>query len=416
MWKLAYNIGVYCVFPFFALFALTKKKIRKTFLQRFLVSERPEMHDALWVHAASVGEAVIAENFVNYVSSRTGFTHIVITTNTDYTRDLLRKRFDQRAQVFYLPFDLPWSINRFMKQSTFEALILVETEIWPNLVWATHGRGIPVIVMNGRISDRTVKNYRSLSFFLKHVLSSVDLVLAQSQEQAERFISIGMDPSRVVDVGNLKYYRFLDHPPGTASREEIITFGSIKEKELPIILPIIEPLKKAFPGHAIYLVPRDLSLVNTMEEKLSGGLRVSRYSALKDSSTRAADVVIGDTMGDLMTIYSRSLVAFVGGSLAPYGGQNILEPLFFATPVLFGPHIENFREIADRILSAGAGMLVSDGPELLEAITALIANPDLRQTMGNAGLQVIREQEAVMTRTVTLITEALWKNSAASQT
>src|SRR5208283_3266730 len=160
MWKLAYNIGIYCVFPFFALFALTKKKIRKTFLQRFLASERPEMHDALWVHAASVGEAVIAENFVNYVSSRTGFTHIVITTNTDYTRDLLRKRFDQRAQVFYLPFDLPWSINRFMKQSTFEALILVETEIWPNLVWATHGRGIPVIAMNGRISDRTVKNYR----------------------------------------------------------------------------------------------------------------------------------------------------------------------------------------------------------------------------------------------------------------
>ena len=317
--------------------------------------------------------------------------------------------------MLYLPFDLPCAIGRFMNRSTFEALILVETEIWPNLIWAAHARGIPVIIMNGRISDRTKKNYRSLSFFLKHVLSSIDLVLAQSQEQAKRFISIGMDPSRVRDVGNIKYYRFFDHPQGSERSEELITFGSIKEKELPIILPLVEPLRKSFPGHSIYLVPRDLSLVNIMEEKLPGILRVSRFSALKGGSSEATDVVIVDTIGDLMTIYGRSLLAFVGGSLAPYGGQNMLEPLFFATPVLFGPHIENFKEIADRILAAGAGMLVHDGRELLDAIKALIESPGLRQSMGKAGLQVIQEQEAVMARTVSLITEALWKNSPGSQ-
>jgi 3-deoxy-D-manno-octulosonic-acid transferase len=415
MWKLIYNIGAYCAFPFFALFALTKKKIRKTFLQRLYIYEAPEMQGVLWIHAASVGEAVIAENLVNYMSGRTGFSRFVITTNTDYTHDLLTRRLGGRAGVFYLPFDLTCAIQRFMTRSTFEALILVETEIWPNLVWAAHARGIPVIIMNGRISDRTVKSYQTLSFFLKHVLSSIDLVLAQSQEQAERFISIGMSPSRVVDVGNLKYYRFSDHTPDTAARDKIITFGSIKEKELPIILPLIEPLKKSFPDHVIYLVPRDLSLVNTMQEKLSGTLRISRFSALKGGSPEATDVVIVDTMGDLMTIYSRSLLAFVGGSLAPYGGQNMLEPLFFATPVLFGPHVENFRQIADSILAAGAGMQVNDGRALLEAIRALIATPDLRRSMGNAGLEVIREQEAVMTRTVTLITEALWRNSPGSR-
>ena len=152
-----------------------------------------------------------------------------------------------------------------------------------------------------------------------------------------------------------------------------------------------------------------------MEEKLSGTLRVSRFSALKEGSSEATDVVIVDTIGDLMTIYGRSLLAFVGGSLAPYGGQNMLEPLFFGTPVLFGPYIENFKEIADRILAAGAGMLVHDGRELLDAIKALIESPGLRQSMGKAGLQVIQEQEAVMARTVTLITEALWKNSPGSQ-
>ncbi len=198
-------------------------------------------------------------------------------------------------------------------------------------------------------------------------------------------------------------------------KEKLITFGSIKEKELPIILPLVEPLRKSFPGHSIYLVPRDLSLVNILEEKLSGTLRVSRFSALKGGASEATDVVIVDTIGDLMTIYSRSLLAFVGGSLAPYGGQNMLEPLFFGTPVLFGPYIENFKEIADRILAAGAGMLVHDGRELLDAIKALIESPGLRQSMGKAGLQVIQEQEAVMARTVTLITEALWKSSPGSQ-
>jgi 3-deoxy-D-manno-octulosonic-acid transferase len=415
MWRLIYNIGAHCALPFFALIALTKKKIRKTFLQRLYITAAPEMHGLLWIHAASVGEAVIAENLVNYMSGRTGFSRFVITTNTDYTHDLLIKRFGARVRVFYLPFDLPCAIRRFMNRSTFEALILVETEIWPNLVWAAHARGIPVIIMNGRISDRTVKNYQSLSFFLKHVLSCVDLVLAQSPEQARRFISIGMGPSRVRDVGNIKYYRFFDHPPETVRRENIITFGSIKEKELPIILPLVEPLRERFPGHSIYLAPRDLSLVNTIEERLSANLRVSRFSALKGGSSGATDVVIVDTIGDLMTIYSRSLLAFVGGSLAPYGGQNVLEPLFFATPVLFGPHIDNFKEIADKILAAGAGLLVHDGRELLEAIRALIETPDLRQSMGNAGMQIIREQEAVMTRTVTLITEALWTSSTGSQ-
>ncbi len=185
MWKLIYNIGAHCAFPFFALIALTKKKIRKTFVQRLYIHRAPEMHDVLWIHAASVGEAVIAENLVNYMSGRKAFSRFVITTNTDYTHDLLTRRLGGRVRVLYLPFDLPCAIGRFMNSSTFEALILVETEIWPNLIWAAHARGIPVIIMNGRISDRTKKNYRSLSFFLKHVLSSIDLVLAQSQEQAE---------------------------------------------------------------------------------------------------------------------------------------------------------------------------------------------------------------------------------------
>jgi 3-deoxy-D-manno-octulosonic-acid transferase len=414
MWKVAYNLVIHLVFPFFALFSLTKKKMRKNFLERLGGRAHRAPGPALWIHAASIGEAVIAENLVNYMSSRTPFGRFAVTTNTYYARDLLRKRFAERVYVSSLPFDLPFSIKRFMEGSTFLALLLVETELWPNLIWAAHAQGIPVIIVNGRISDDTLPQYRRFSFFLKHVFVDVDLVIAQSEQQAERFRSIGMDPSRILQAGNLKYYRFLDNLPDSSIKEDTICFGSVKEKELPLILPLIEPLIGSFPGYSVYVVPRELNLIDGIEENLPKHLRVSRFSNIKGGRPPEVDVVVVDTVGDLMNIYSHSRVAFVGGSLAPYGGQNILEPLFFGTPVLFGPHIENFREIGAMILSAGAGLMVHDGKELLETIQVLLRNPEKREGLGNAGLRLIREQEGAMAKTVSLITEAAWKNSPGS--
>jgi 3-deoxy-D-manno-octulosonic-acid transferase len=205
MWKVAYNLAIHLIFPFFALFALTKKKMRANFLERLCGGSNPATQPVVWIHAASIGEAVIAENLVNHMFSRAPLSSVTVTTNTYYARDLLRKRFGERVYVSSLPFDLPFSINRFMEGSTFLALILVETELWPNLIWAAHAKGIPVIIVNGRVSDETLPQYRRFSFFLKHVLAAVNLVIAQSEEQAERFRSIGMDPVRVLHTGNLKY-------------------------------------------------------------------------------------------------------------------------------------------------------------------------------------------------------------------
>ncbi len=413
MWKLIYNLVICIAFPFFALSALGNRKIRRNFIERLCADTGSTTGPTLWIHAASIGEAVIAENLVNYMSSHTPFKRFTITANTYYARDFLRKQLGERARVFSLPFDFPFSVNRFMKHSTYRALILVETELWPNLIWAAHKKGIPIIIVNGRISDRTLPRYQRFSFFLREVLAAVDLVLAQSEEQAERFRLIGMDPSRIKPTGNLKYFRHLEHGPDRSAKENIITLGSIKEKELPLILPIIEPLARSLPGYSIYLVPRELNLVDTIEGKLSEHLRVSRFSSMKPRLRADGGVVVVDTVGDLMTIYSRSKVAFVGGSLAPYGGQNILEPLFFGTPALFGPHVENFREIADIILEANAGLMVHDGGELLETIQMLITHPEKRQKIGDAGLRLTQDQEGVMARTVDLITEAAWKHSPA---
>ena len=412
MSRIVYRVLVYLALPFFVLFALTRPKIRKSLKERLLPQKIPaDLSGAIWIHAASVGEAVIAENMVNYMESRKGEERFLITTNTYYTRDLLRVRLAGRCRIYSLPFDVPFSLKRFVGETHFKALIIVETEIWPNLIWLAGRMGIPVIIVNGRISDSTVRWYRRFAFFMKDVLSSVDLVLAQSGEHRERFVAIGMDASKVIDAGNLKYFREMRGDEGTPAKGGVITFGSVKEKEIEIIVPVIRRLKEAFPGHLIFVAPRELHLIRLLEEQFEESFDVMRYSVYRELPEATPAIVIVDTVGDLAGLYGRSAVAFVGGSLAPYGGQNMLEPLFFGTPVVFGPSVENFREIAAEIVERGAGVMVATGEELFVKMSAILTDEALRGRMGHEGLNIVMRQRQVMERVVEAITEVVWKHS-----
>ncbi|MCX5807706.1 MAG: glycosyltransferase [Proteobacteria bacterium] len=413
MWKVIYNIAINIILPFFILFSFMKAKIRKNLAERlFFSTKHSTIKDAVWIHAASIGEAVIAETLVNYLESHSNLNQFIVTTNTYYTRDLLRKKFDKNISVFSLPFDLTYSIRRFINGSTFKALIIVETELWPNLIWEVKKLNIPIIIVNGRISDTTLKNYRRFSFFIKNVLSKIDLVLAQSEEQAKRFAYIGMSPQNIIDTGNLKYFRELSFINKDTHKENIITFGSIKEKELDILLPVIESLKKDLPDFLFFIAPRELFLVNRIEKELSLSLKTLKYSDYKNSTNKNIDAVVVDTVGDLLDIYKKSKVAFVGGSLAPYGGQNVLEPLFFETPVIFGPYMENFKDIADTIITQGAGIVVSSGDDLYEKIKLVLENKDLRNKMGSNGKKIIEMQSEVMEKTVDIILQTIDRYSS----
>jgi len=414
MWRLTYNLLVLLALPFFLLFSLTKKKIRANLAERLF----PEPIDTgvenrVWIHAASLGEAVIAENLVTYLH-RTMANPFLVTTNTHYARDLLRKKLRDSAAIRSLPIDLRRSIERFMGRSSFAALLLVETEIWPNLIWIAKERHIPVMIVNGRISDRTIGRYRLLSFFVGKVLSSVDLVLAQSEEHARRFVSLGMAPSKVIDTGNLKYFREMGERPGESDGKHAVTFGSLKEKELPIVFPVIDEVRRRFPELTVFVAPRELSLVPAMERGLSEHHRVTRYSAMKKDQSEGGDVVLVDTVGDLVSLYGRSMAAFVGGSLAPYGGQNVLEPHFVGTPVLFGPYVENFREPAEEIVASGAGFQVRDGDDLLAILTRVLGDPEIRMGLAKAGKSVLEKQRGAMEKAASLISEMVWKNSGSS--
>jgi 3-deoxy-D-manno-octulosonic-acid transferase len=411
MWKIVYNILLHLLLPFFLLYSLTNRKIRGNLSERLWpCTNRPDIKDAIWIHAASIGEAVIAETIVNYMRSRRGFNNFLITVNTHYSRDMLRKKFGNRVGVYSLPVDLTYSLKHFIGSSTFRALLIVETEIWPNLIWQAKKRNIPVIIVNGRISDKTSNSYRLFSFFLKNVFSDVSLVIAQSEEHARRFKSSGIDAYKVKISGNIKYYRDIDIEYNKLHKKNIITFGSIKEKELVEVLQTVDMLKRRFSFFRFFIVPRELNLVSAIENVLDSRLKTMRYSVYKKSSAetvRDIEVVVVDTVGDLLDIYKKSLAAFVGGSLAPYGGQNILEPLFFGTPVIFGPYIENFRDIADTILKGGAGFMVASREELFEKICLLIENSDLREKMGVEGRRIIEAQKEVMAMTADIIADKI---------
>ncbi len=411
MWNVAYNVLIILLLPFFLLFALTRRKIRKSLVERLL--PQPLGHDQkdlIWIHAASVGEAVIAENIVNSMSNRVRPEQFLVTTNTYYTRDLLRRKWGSKIAVFSLPFDLPFSLNRFMDGAGIRVLLIVETEIWPNLIWLARERNIPVVIVNGRISDKTVRGYRRFSSFMKSVFAGVDLVLAQSEEHRERFISIGMNQEKVRTTGNLKYCRQIGKSPDGTPKGRVITFGSIKEKEMAAVVAVATKLKRTFPDHRLFVAPRDLHLVVPLEEEFMTAFNVMRYSVYKGLPDADPSVVIVDTVGDLLGIYGKSKVAFVGGSLESYGGQNMLEPLFFGTPVVFGPHVENFREIAGRIVAGGAGVMVKTEEELFEQMAAILRDESVQRRMGEAGTNIIVEQRQVMERTIEAVMEVAWKN------
>jgi 3-deoxy-D-manno-octulosonic-acid transferase len=407
MWKIAYTLLVYVSLPVLAIVALFKPKLRKNFYERlFPKPVNQGLDGGIWIHAASLGEAMIAENLVKYLRDHGFAEPFVISTNTHYTRDLLQRRHGNSIEVYSAPFDLGWSVRHFIGSRRFGALVLIETEVWPTLIWTAKDAGIPVIILNGRISDSTIGRYRRLAFFLAEVLRSVGLVLAQSDEHAHRFAAIGVDPSRIITTGNLKYYRdTVENLPDSATRKAI-TFGSIREKELPLLMPVIIRLKNEFPDYTVFIVPRELHLAVEIERQMPENFSKSRYSHIKSNRSEAPDIVVVDTVGDLLQIYAMSIVAFVGGSLAPYGGQNMLEPLFTGTPVVFGPYVNNFRSVAGQIVEHRAGVMAETADDVYKTMKSLLKDSGARSAMIEAGSRVLELQQGAMKKSAEMILEA----------
>lgn len=364
----------------------------------------------VWLHAVSVGEVMAATELVREMRTALPDRVIAVSTTTETGQRLARERFGSESPVFYLPLDFPVLVRRYVKVLHPELLVLMESEFWPNLMSLCSSKGIPVAVVNARISDRSLPRYLRLRALWRPILQRVSLFLAQSEENARRLARIGAPADRVTVSGNLKYdvkaagvnamtSLLRQRIPAEA---RIVVAGSTGEGEERILLEAWKQVLESEPGSVLVLAPRRPERFGAVAALVeAAGFDVARASALVADGVRIGQegIILLDTIGDLASVYSLGTAAFVGGSLVTGGGHNPLEPAQFGIPVVMGRSTENFREIVEAMEEAEAIRIV-DSAHLASALTDLLADPDRARVMGERGRRVFQEQAGATRRTV----------------
>jgi 3-deoxy-D-manno-octulosonic-acid transferase len=375
---------------------------------REFVGER----STIWIHAVSVGEVIAASRLIERMQALDPDLRLVISTTTRTGQKLAQERFDtvpeQRddsgptpTRVFYYPLDFAWIVRRYLKALKPRALVLVESELWPRMLVEAERAGVPVIVVNGRISNRSLPRYRALRTLWRPLLRKLTLVLAQSEEDRLRFVDIGVPAEKVRTAGNLKYdVRAAVELPITRELRmhlpqsgKVIVAGSTLEGEERFLLDAFRELLPDLPQLTMILAPRHPERFRTVEKSISdAGLPLVRRSdwLQRPEPIAAGSVFLLATVGELASVYSLASVAFVGGSLIPAGGHNPLEPAQFAVPIVMGPYTENFRGMVATLLEQEA-IRVTPPERLCPALQELLTSPEAK-AMGSRARHVFEEQ------------------------
>jgi len=395
------------------------KKIRKGLKQRLgLLDEgakRLRGGKVIWAHAASVGEVVGLGNLVKAVKSECPGYHFVISTLTSTGQAMARKIIPDGRAFIYFPLDFSCIAGRILDAIKPKMCIITETELWPNFIKEAKERSIPIVMANGRISIFSFRSYRMVKFFMRKVLRNIDLFIMQSQADAERIISLGAPAARVTVAGNLKFDTASDIflrsvNLNQESNRLFFVAGSTHRGEEEIILDVYEKVSETYPDIILILAPRHPERITEVEKLLrSKNFRFRRRTELpfpfpENDSTR---IVLLDTIGELVHFYARARIVFVGGSLVPAGGHNILEPAGLGKAVFFGPYMDNFAEVAQSFISRGAGIVVSNREELLQTILKLLGNPEELEKMGRAALDIVVAHKGAAKKSAVLVKELL---------
>jgi 3-deoxy-D-manno-octulosonic-acid transferase len=351
-------------------------------------SIKPGQGGIIWVHAVSVGEVMASLPLLKGMKSRYPGKRIVLSTITDTGQKVAKERAPEGTEIVYLPFDIPAVLKKVLKVMTPEILIIIETELWPNLLRVFSKSGIPVIMLNGRISDKSFRGYKKISFFMKKILSHVDVFIMQAEEYARKITALGVDSSRVGISGNFK---FDTKPPSTPPEwtehigRPLIVAGSTHDGEEELFLSVYTALKKDFPELNLILAPRHPERFRSVEDLLrSNAMPFIKRSASGSPGFRekvAGKIILLDTVGELPSVYGISDVAIIGKSFRGHGGQNPIEPAFWGKPVVCGPHMENFPVIRD-FQEAGAALIVEES-ELYSQLSFLLRSPDKAAEIGS---------------------------------
>ncbi|MGO9519826.1 MAG: 3-deoxy-D-manno-octulosonic acid transferase [Candidatus Korobacteraceae bacterium] len=372
-----------------------------------LVSDWPA--DTIWIHAVSVGEVLAISQVVEELKAQLPGWRIVVSTTTDTGQKLARERYGGN-DVFYIPLDLPFPVRAYLQALQPKLMVLAESEFWPNLLRLAKLSGAAVAVVNARVSDRSLPGYLRIRKLLARVLENVQLFLVQSDEDARRLEQMGAPAERVHVSGNLK---FEVKPPvkpaivtqfaAALKRDEIgpvLVAGSTLQGEEAMLLETFRQVAARYPGALLVLAPRHPERFEPVASLLSSsGLRYERRSQWDGQKPITGGIFLLDSIGELASLYEFADLAFIGGSLVPRGGHNVLEAAQFGAPILVGPYTENFRDVIEVFRKADALREVTP-QSLIPTVLRLLENPDERALLGRRAAEVLRSQQGATERTV----------------
>jgi 3-deoxy-D-manno-octulosonic-acid transferase len=392
----------------------------------------PALKKCIWLHAVSLGEVNAAKTLVEELENRFSDFEIVISTTTDTGFARATAVFGANYKVFYFPLDFSCMMRRAFHGIQPAICLLMELEVWPNFVLIADHLNTPVVVVNGRLTDKSFSKYKKIKPFAKEIFRKLSLILAQTDEYAQRFIEIGCPPKKVFVTGSLKYdtAQITDKVEGADTLAEQL-FGKIENPlwvagatgndEEQILLDVYKNLKqqKQFSDLRLAIVPRKPERFDEVAQLIEqSGFNLIRYSQIKNNTTEKSNierrvtsdesrVILGDTMGDLRKFYSLATIIFAGRSLVPLGGSDIIEAAALGKCTIFGPSTYNFQQTADALLAAQGGIMVKDKLELLETMQKCLNEPDFTEKIARNGQNVIRKNQGATKKTIDQIAKFL---------
>ncbi len=416
---LLYNTLLTCLLilsaPYLFFRGLLQKKFRSQLIQRMGFFQELAFKRPIWVHAASVGEVFCTVPLLKRIKREFPHCEIVLTTMTSTGNEAAKTHLPEADRVLFFPIDHPLTLRRVIKKIHPRLLLIAETELWPNLLRSCGRKGIPIILFNGRISEKSFRGYLFFKFLFKECLKYVSLFLMQTMEDQTRIIEIGAESDKTRVVGNLKFDQTLPSfnqeamanlakSIGLQGKEAILIAGSTHPGEEEILLSLFKELRKIHSHLILILAPRHLVRLEEVERILEKESIpwVRRTSLAVDQDHQKQkeppEVMLLDTMGELMSLYSLGTLVFVGGSLVPIGGHNPLEPLFFKKCVLFGPYMFHFSEISRRLVEEGGAIQANGKEDLATHMKRLLKNDRTRRDIGERGYQFLQRHQGATER------------------
>jgi len=373
--------------------------------------------DNIWLHAVSVGEVLAAVPLVRSLQEKYPDYRLTITCMTPTGSERIKAAFGDSVDHCYAPYDMPDSVARFIKRVKPKILIVMETELWPNTIAACHKRNIPVLLANGRLSEKSASAYRRIQPLVGPMLAQLTAVAAQHGDDGVRFTDLGLTNSTLTVTGNIKFDLSLDKPLREkaqqllgewrgASERPILLVASTHRGEDEIILKAFAQIKTQIDNLLLVLVPRHPERFNQVAELCtSAGFNLARRSSA--DKVERADILLGDTMGELMCFFGACDIAFVGGSLVPSGGHNMIEPAAWGVPILTGPHLFNFSEASQLLLEGNAMQVCQSAEQMAEQVVELLENQTRRAEMGGAAQRIADANRGALDKLLRVIEKTI---------